>query len=150
MIRIIRNEDEPKPVLIARFKLTDVQAEAILNMRLAVLRKLEEIEIKTEHEQAVGGARSADRTAGLGRQAVGQDLGRNRGNQEAVRQGHANGKRKTEFADRCPQIDVSMEDALIEKEPVTIVLSEKGWIRALKGHEADLSKLSFKTDDTLK
>ncbi|HZV20176.1 MAG TPA: DNA gyrase C-terminal beta-propeller domain-containing protein, partial [Hyphomicrobiales bacterium] len=59
------------------------------------------------------------------------------------------GKRRTDFA-ALPQIDVSVEDAFIEKEPVTVVLSEKGWIRALKGHEHDLSKLAFKTDDTLK
>ena len=59
------------------------------------------------------------------------------------------GKRKTGTA-ALPQIDVSIEEALIEKEPVTIVLSEKGWIRALKGHDADLAKLAFKTDDSLK
>ena len=149
VIRIIRNEDEPKPVMIARFNLTDVQAEAILNMRLRSLRKLEEIEIKTEH-----GKLSEERKALI--ELLGSDdkqwdriSAEIRDVKKRFGKGTPNGKRKTEFAS-LPQIDVSVEDALIEKEPVTIVLSEKGWIRALKGHEADLSKLSFKTDDTLK
>ena len=149
VIRIIRNEDEPKPVMIARFNLTDVQAEAILNMRLRSLRKLEEFEIKTEH-----GKLSEERKALI--ELLGSDdkqWDRISSEIKDIRKrfgkGTPLGKRKTEFAS-LPQIDVSVEDALIEKEPVTIVLSEKGWIRALKGHDADLSKLSFKTDDTLK
>ena len=149
VIRIIRNEDEPKPVMMARFNLTDVQAEAILNMRLRSLRKLEEIEIKTEH-----GKLSEERKALI--ELLGSDdkqwdriSAEIKDIKKRFGKGTKEGKRKTEFAS-LPQIDVSVEDALIEKEPVTIVLSEKGWIRALKGHDADLSKLSFKTDDTLK
>ena len=149
VIRIIRNEDEPKPAMIARFSLTDVQAEAILNMRLRSLRKLEEIEIRAEH-----GKLSEERQAL--RELLGSDdkqWDRISTEIKDVRKrfgkGTALGKRKTEFAG-LPQIDVSIEDALIEKEPVTVVLSEKGWIRALKGHDADLSKLAFKTDDALK
>jgi topoisomerase-4 subunit A len=149
VIRIIRNEDEPKPAMIARFSLTDVQAEAILNMRLRSLRKLEEIEIRAEH-----GTLSEERQAL--RELLGSDdkqWDRISTEIKDVRKrfgkGTALGKRKTEFAG-LPQIDVSIEDALIEKEPVTVVLSGKGWIRALKGHDADLSKLAFKTDDALK
>jgi topoisomerase-4 subunit A len=149
VIRIIRNEDEPKPVMMARFSLSDVQAEAILNMRLRSLRKLEEIEIKSEH-----GKLSEERKALI--ELLGSDEKQwDRISSEIKdikkRFGKATpiGKRMTEFA-ALPQIDASVEDALIEKEPVTIVLSEKGWIRALKGHDADLSKLTFKTDDTLK
>ncbi len=149
VIRIIRNEDEPKPVMMARFNLTDVQAEAILNMRLRSLRKLEEIEIKTEH-----GKLSEERKALI--ELLGSDdkqwdkiSAEIKDIKKRFGKGTKEGKRKTEFAS-LPQIAVSVEDALIEKEPVTIVLSEKGWIRALKGHDADLSKLSFKTDDTLK
>ncbi len=149
VIRIIRNEDEPKPAMIARFSLTDVQAEAILNMRLRSLRKLEEIEIRAEH-----GTLSEER------QALQELLGSDDKQWDRISteikdvkkrfgKGTALGKRKTEFAG-LPQIDVSIEDALIEKEPVTVVLSGKGWIRALKGHDADLSKLAFKTDDALK
>ncbi len=149
VIRIIRNEDEPKPVMMARFSLSDVQAEAILNMRLRSLRKLEEIEIKSEH-----GKLSEERKALielLGSDEKQWDKISSEIKDIKKRFGKATpiGKRMTEFA-ALPQIDASVEDALIEKEPVTIVLSEKGWIRALKGHDADLSKLTFKTDDTLK
>ncbi len=149
VIRIIRNEDEPKPVLMARFNLTEVQAEAILNMRLRSLRKLEEMEIKTEHSQLSqerqglidllgDDAKQWDRIAGEIKE-IKKQFGKST----------PLGKRKTGTA-ALPQIDASIEEALIEKEPVTIVLSEKGWIRALKGHDADLSKLTFKADDSLK
>ena len=80
---------------------------------------------------------------------MGQDLGRNQGDQKAVRQIHPARQAQDRTA-AAPEIDASIEEALIEKEPVTIVLSEKGWIRALKGHDADLEKLAFKTDDSLK
>ena len=149
VIRIIRNEDEPKPVMIARFNLTDVQAEAILNMRLRSLRKLEEIEIKTEHGKLSEEKKALIELLGSDDKQWDRISAEIRDVKKRFGKGTPNGKRKTEFAS-LPQIDVSVEDALIEKEPVTIVLSEKGWIRALKGHEADLSKLSFKTDDTLK
>jgi topoisomerase IV subunit A len=149
VIRIIRGEDEPKPVLMSRFNLTEVQAEAILNMRLRSLRKLEEMEIKTEHSQL------SDERRGL-LELLGDDAKQwDRISSEIKdikkRFGKSTplGKRKTGTA-ALPQIDVSIEEALIEKEPVTIVLSEKGWIRTLKGHDSDFSKLSFKTDDSLK
>jgi topoisomerase-4 subunit A len=149
VIRIIRTEDEPKPALMGAFKLTDVQAEAILNMRLRSLRKLEEMEIKTEHTQLsqerealrellASDERQWDKISGEIK-----DIKKQFGKLTPL------GKRKTGTAE-LPQIDVSVEEALIEREPITIVLSEKGWIRALKGHDADLSKLAFKTDDTLK
>ncbi len=149
VIRIIRSEDEPKAVLMSRFNLTDVQAEAILNMRLRSLRKLEEMEIKTEHSQL-----SQERQGLL--DLLGDDAKQWDKISSEIREikkqfGKSTplGKRKTNTA-ALPQIDVSIEEALIEKEPVTIVLSEKGWIRALKGHDADLSKVTFKTDDSLK
>jgi topoisomerase-4 subunit A len=149
VIRIIRAEDEPKPVLIARFGLTDVQAEAILNMRLRSLRKLEEIEINAEHSKL------SEERAGL-IELLGSDdrqwdriAAEIRDTKKQFGKGTPLGKRRTATAE-LPQIEGSIEDGLIEKEPVTIVLSEKGWIRALKGHDADLSKLTFKTDDTLK
>jgi topoisomerase-4 subunit A len=149
VIRIIRNEDEPKPVMIARFSLTDVQAEAILNMRLRSLRKLEEIEIKTEHGKLSEEKKALIELLGSDDKQWDRISAEIRDIKKRFGKRTKEGKRKTEFAS-LPQIDISVEDALIEKEPVTIVLSEKGWIRALKGHEADLSKLSFKTDDTLK
>ncbi len=149
VIRIIRNEDEPKPVLMERFKLSDVQAEAILNMRLRSLRKLEEMEIKTEHSKL------SEERAGL-MELLGSDerqwdkiSGEIKDIKKQFGKSTPLGKRMTGTA-ALPKIDVSIEEALIEKEPVTIVLSEKGWIRALKGHDADLEKLTFKTDDSLK
>jgi topoisomerase IV subunit A len=149
VIRIIRNEDEPKPVMIARFGLTDVQAEAILNMRLRSLRKLEEIEITAEHGKLSEERKALQELLGSDDKQWDRISAEIKDVKKRFGKGTPLGKRKTEFAG-LPQIDVSVEDALIEKEPVTIVLSEKGWIRALKGHDADLSKLAFKTDDALK
>jgi topoisomerase-4 subunit A len=149
VIRIIRNEDEPKPVMIARFSLTDVQAEAILNMRLRSLRKLEEIEIRTEHGQLTEERKALQELLGSDERQWDRISFEIRDIKKKFGKATPLGKRKTEFA-ALPEIGGSIEDALIEKEPVTIVLSGKGWIRALKGHDADLSKLTFKTDDTLK
>jgi topoisomerase-4 subunit A len=150
VIRIIREEDEPKAELTRRFGLTDVQAEAILNMRLRSLRKLEEIEIKGEH------AKLTDERAGLiellGSERLQwkrisreiKDLKKKFGDKSPL------GHRRTSFA-AAPEITAeAVVEALVEKEPVTVILSEKGWIRALKGHPDDLSKVQFKTGDALK
>ncbi len=149
VIRIIRNEDEPKPVMVARFGLTNVQAEAILNMRLRSLRKLEEIEIKTEHGKLSEERNALQELLGSDDKQWDRISSEIKNVKKRFGKGTPLGKRMTEFAG-LPQIDVSIEDALIEKEPVVVVLSEKGWIRALKGHDADLSKLTFKTNDALK
>ncbi|MEJ8573685.1 DNA topoisomerase IV subunit A [Microbaculum marinum] len=154
VIRIIREEDEPKAELMRTFSLTDVQAEAILNMRLRSLRKLEEMEIRTEHEtlsaeQAELQALVADETAQWGK--VGAEI-------RAIRKEFGPdtplGRRHTDIADASdlPSADAldELKEALIEKEPVTVILSEKGWIRALKGHQADTSALTFKSGDRLK
>ncbi|WKW52133.1 DNA topoisomerase IV subunit A [Rhodomicrobium lacus] len=149
VIRIIRNEDEPKPALIARFALTDVQAEAILNMRLRSLRKLEEMEIRTENDaltkerEGLVDLLGSDEKQWDRISAEIKDIKKQFGKATPL------GRRKTGTA-ALPDIDLSAEEALIEREPVTVVLSEKGWIRALKGHDADLAKLTFKTDDALK
>ncbi|NJM34615.1 MAG: DNA topoisomerase IV subunit A [Rhodomicrobium sp.] len=148
VIRIIRNEDEPKAELIRRFKLTDVQAEAILNMRLRALRKLEEIEIRTEHDKL--SSERQELLALLGSdekqwQRIAEQIAETKkrfGKHTEV------GRRRTSFAE-MPQIDIDVESTMVEKEPVTIVLSEKGWIRALKGHQNDLDKVQFKAGDSL-
>jgi topoisomerase-4 subunit A len=150
VIKIIRTEDEPKPVMMKKFKLTDVQAEAILNMRLRALRKLEEIEIRQEFDQLK--AEKKDLEALLksdDRQwkCVAYEI-------EEVRKTFGPktelGKRRTDFAE-APEINVEdMQEAMIEKEPVTIVLSEKGWLRAMRGHMTDFSALTFKEGDRLK
>jgi topoisomerase-4 subunit A len=150
VIKIIRKEDEPKPVLMKTFKLSDVQADAILNMRLRNLRRLEEMEIRQE-----------DKTLRAEKKSI-EDLLRSEKQQwkkisdevRAVRDKFGPktplGKRRTGFAQAPAHDEAAIEEALVEREPVTIVVSEKGWIRALRGQVADLSSLSFKADDSLK
>ncbi len=149
VIRIIRQEDEPKPALMTAFKLSEVQAEAILNMRLRSLRKLEEMEIRTEND-ALNGER-AELQALLASDEkqwarLGEEIGALK---QRFGKGTAIGRRRSAFGE-MPEIDASVEQSFIEKEPVTVILSEKGWIRALKGHQEDLTKLQFKTGDGLK
>ena len=149
VIRIVRFEDDPKQKLIKRFKLTEVQADAILNLRLKSLSKLEEIAIKAEHD------RLSQERRNLKKLLKSDDLQWERIAEEvrATRERYSNktelGARRTSFAE-APEIEVDLDRAMIEKEPVTIVLSEKGWIRAMKGHVDDTSRLEFKQGDTLK
>src|SRR5947207_1701331 len=149
VIKIIRTEDEPKPALMKAFKLTEIQAEAILNMRLRSLRKLEEFEIRTEDKNLRAELKGI--MAVLASEAeqwskVGEQVRKVR---DIFGPKTPLGKRRTIFAD-APEHDVAaIEEAFVEREPVTVVISEKGWVRTLKGHVADLSGLSFKTDDKL-
>ncbi|EYR80679.1 DNA topoisomerase IV subunit A [Shinella sp. SUS2] len=150
VIRIIREEDEPKTSLMETFSLTDVQAEAILNMRLRSLRKLEEFEIRTEFDTL--SKEKAEIEALLASdekqwQTVAWEIGEVR---KKFAKATEIGRRRTQFAS-APEADVeAIQQAMIEKEPVTVVISEKGWIRALKGHIADTSGLQFKEGDALK
>ncbi|NKB45981.1 MAG: DNA topoisomerase IV subunit A [Alphaproteobacteria bacterium] len=146
VIKIIRQKDEPKPVLMKRFKLTDVQAEAILNMRLRSLRKLEEMEIKGEHEKLTKekkGLKSLLKDASKQWASIGEQL---RAAKKEFGQSTPLGKRRTELGDAPSAVVVPIE-ALVEKEPITVVLSTKGWIRALKGHREDISDIKFKDGD---
>ncbi|MDE2574537.1 MAG: DNA topoisomerase IV subunit A [Rhodospirillales bacterium] len=148
VIRIIRHEDEPKPVLMATFSLADVQAEAILNMRLRALRRLEEMEIRREHK-ALG--RELRELQGLLKDSA-KRWERIAGELEETRQkfgGGALGARRTELADAPAPIEVATE-AFVEREPITVVLSEKGWIRAVKGHGIDGDAQKFKEGDRLR
>jgi topoisomerase-4 subunit A len=150
VIRIIREEDEPKKVMIARWKLTDIQAEAILNMRLRNLRKLEEFEIRKEHDALT--AEKSQIEALLASDA--KQWKTIRWEVEKIRDkfgSHTDlGRRRTQFAD-APEHDLGdIHHAMIEKEPVTVVVSEKGWLRAMKGHMADFSALTFKEGDKLR
>jgi topoisomerase-4 subunit A len=150
VIKIIRNEDEPKPVLIKTFKLTEVQSDAILNMRLRNLHKLEEMEIKRENK-ALGEEKAAVekllRSEKEQWSVVGEQIKKVR---EAFSKKTPLGKRRTEFAE-APEHDMAaIEEAMAIREPITVVVSEKGWIRALRGHQTDLSGVSFKADDGLK
>ena len=148
VIRIIRFEDEPKKELIRVFELTDMQAEAILNMRLRSLRKLEEMEIREEHAKL-----SAER-AGL--QALLADEGlrwkRITAEIEETREkfgSGALGDRRTVLGSGAPTIEVTM-DAFVEREAITLILSDKGWLRAVKGAVAEPADLKFKESDKLR
>ena len=150
VIKIIRNEDEPKPVLIKAFKLSEIQADAILNMRLRNLRRLEEMEIRTENaglkeekdaiEKLLASEKTQWKTVAWQIKEVRKTFGPNT----------PLGKRRTGFAEAPEHDEAAIEAAMFEREPVTIVVSEKGWIRALKGNVSDLSGLQFKGDDKLK
>jgi topoisomerase-4 subunit A len=147
VIRIIRNEDEPKPALIAAFKLTDAQADAILNMRLRSLRRLEEQEIRQEHQKLS--------TEQKGLQALLKDEGKRWAKIETeigeVAQKFGSGPlgdRRTRISAAAPVVEIVAE-ALVEREPITVILSQKGWIRAQKGHLPDDAELKFKEGDRL-
>ncbi|MDB5626358.1 MAG: topoisomerase subunit, partial [Tardiphaga sp.] len=149
VIRIIRNEDEPKPSLMSAFKLSDIQAEAILNMRLRSLRKLEEFEIRTEDKKLRAELKGINAVLASETEQwakVGEQV---RTVRDLFGPKTLLGKRRTIFAD-APEHDLAMlEESFVEREPVTVVISDKGWIRTLKGHVADLGNLTFKTDDKL-
>jgi topoisomerase-4 subunit A len=148
VIRIIRNEDEPKPALMRRFELTEVQAEAILNMRLRALRKLEEMELRKEHR---GLSKERKEIAAL---LQDESLRWNRivEELEAVRAKFgcgALGDRRTKLGTAPTAVAVTSE-ALVEREAITVILSDKGWIRAVRGVVADPAELRFKEGDKLK
>ena len=150
VIHIIRTEDEPKPVLMKTFKLTDVQAEAILNMRLRSLRKLEEIEIRGEHDTLTKEQKALRSLVKSEDQQWARIADQIRDIRKTFGPATPLGKRRTTFGE-APEHDVEdMQTAMIEREPITVIVSEKGWIRAMKGHEVDTAALVFKTDDSLK
>ncbi len=149
MIRIIRFEDEPKQRLMDRFKLTEVQTDAILNMRLRALNKLQEIEIRREHDdlsKEQGALKALLKSDEKQWEKISDEV---KAVREKFGKGTPEGKRRSVLAD-APEIDGDLDEALVEKEPITVILSEKGWIRALKGHQEDLGKLDFKQGDSLK
>ncbi|HEU4806069.1 MAG TPA: DNA topoisomerase IV subunit A, partial [Nitrobacter sp.] len=149
VIKIIRAEDEPKPALMKAFKLTDVQADAILNMRLRSLRKLEEMEIRTEDKSLRAELKDINKVLGSEAEQWVRVGAQVRNVRDVFGPKTPLGKRRTVFAD-APEHDLAaLEESLVEREPVTVVVSDKGWVRTLKGHVEDLSSLSFKTDDKL-
>ncbi|MGO6737456.1 DNA topoisomerase IV subunit A [Rhizobium ruizarguesonis] len=150
VIRIIREEDEPKPVMMARWDLTDNQVEAILNMRLRALRKLEEFEIRKEFDELTnekGEIEALLSSDDKQWQTVAWEIGEVK---KKFAKATEVGRRRTQFADAPETDEEAVQQAMIEKEPITIVISEKGWIRALKGHIADTATLTFKEGDGLK
>jgi topoisomerase-4 subunit A len=150
VIKIIRSEDEPKPVLIKTFKLSEVQADAILNMRLRNLRKLEEMEIRQEDKDLRAERKALKELIGSEKQQWKRIADEIRAVRDKFGPKTPLGKRRTGFA-QAPEHDIAaIEEALVEREPITIVVSEKGWIRALRGTVTDLSGIAFKTDDRMK
>ncbi len=146
VIRIIREEDEPKPALMKRFELTDVQAEAILNMRLRALRKLEEMEIRRENDSLIKEQKGLKGLLKSDEQQWAKISDEIKGIKEKFLQEDPLGRRRTDFAE-APDVEADLEEMLIEKEPVTVVCSDKGWIRAMKGHLEDTSGLAYKDGD---
>lgn len=144
--RIIRYEDEPKTELINAFKITEVQADAILNMRLRALNKLQEIEIHSEYNELVTETKDLKDLLKSEDRQWKQIAGQIREVQEIYSLKTGLGARRTGFAE-APEIDVDLSTAFISREPVTIVLSKKGWIRAMKGKVEDFSALKFKEGD---
>jgi topoisomerase-4 subunit A len=150
VIRIIRKEDDPKAVMMKKWDLSDVQAEAILNMRLRALRKLEEIEIRRENDSLNAEKKEINallRSEDKRWARIAEEIGEIR-----ARFGEKTelGKRRTEIADAPKEVIVPIE-ALIERENITVICSEKGWVRAFKGHldDAAIAEIKFKTDDAL-
>ncbi|WP_374577937.1 DNA topoisomerase IV subunit A [Phenylobacterium sp.] len=149
VIRIVRYEDEPKAKLIAAFDLSDIQADAILNTRLRQLARLEEMELRREHAELVeerdgllkmlASDRAQWRLVGVGLKDVRAILGPDTNL----------GKRRSSF-DAAPVVDADAAiEAMIVREPITVILSERGWIRAAKGKVEDPSELKFKEGDKL-
>ena len=150
VIKIIRTQDEPKPVLMKTFKLTDVQADAILNMRLRNLRKLEEMEIRAEDKALRDELKKLKSLIGSTDQQWKAIAGQIKELNEKFGPKTDLGKRRSTFGIAPAHDEAAIEEAMGVREPITVVVSEKGWIRALRGHVSDFSGLSFKTDDALK
>lgn len=149
VIRIIREEDEPKKVMMEKFHITDIQAEAILNLRLRALRKLEEMEIKREHEELTAEQADIESLLNSSRRQwtkVGKEL---KDARKAFDPESDLGRRRSTFED-APEIDLNAAlEASTPKEPMTVVLSSMGWIRGMKGHGLDLDTAKFKEGDSL-
>ncbi|GLQ23025.1 DNA topoisomerase 4 subunit A [Algimonas ampicilliniresistens] len=148
VIRIVRYEDKPKEELIAAFNLTERQADAILNMRLRALNKLQEIEIKTESESLRAEQIKLEALVSSDAQQWDTISGQIRELRDLYGPKTDAGRRRTTF-DLAPDLDIDLSTAFITKEPITVILSEKGWIRALKGKVDDLDTLKFKEGDKL-
>jgi topoisomerase-4 subunit A len=147
VIRIIRNEEDPKAKLIARFKLNDTQVEAILNTRLRQLRKLEEMEIRREDAALREEQKELQGLLEDTRKQWRRIASELKETKKLFGPGTSWGKRRTELGEAAAvatEIDV---EAFVAREPITVVLSEKGWIRALKGHLSDLTDIKYKEGD---
>jgi topoisomerase-4 subunit A len=147
VIRIVREEDKPKEALMATFSLSETQANAILDMRLRALRRLEEMEIRKEHRKLSAEQKSLQglmKSEAKRWEMIAAEIAATRA---AFGEG-ALGARRTETGRLLPAVLVD-EAAFVEREPITVILSEKGWIRAQKGHLAADAEVRFKEGDAL-
>ncbi len=148
VIRIIREEEDAKAALMAKFGLTDNQAEAILNMKLRNLRKLEEEEIRGEFDELTEEKNGLEQLLGseeLRFARLAEEIDQMK---EKFGKKTPLGRRRSQFADMPEDVDVPIE-AMVEKEPITVILSQKGWIRSMKGYVPLTDEFKFKEDDAL-
>ena len=144
VIKIIRENDKPKPILMKRFKLTDIQAEAILELKLRHLAKLEEMSIKAEKKELA--AEKAELEKLLGSAARLKTLIKKELKAVLEEFGGKEDKRRSKIIERDAAQAID-ESALISSDPVTVIISEKGWVRAAKGHEVDPFNIAYKAND---
>ncbi len=148
VIRIIRTEDEPKPKLMKAFSLTETQAEAILNMRLRSLRKLEEMEIRAEHDALTKEQKDLKKLMGSDTLRAEKLIEEVKAIDAKFGQKTALGKRRTQFSE-APAIadEIAALESFVEREPITVVCSQKGWIRAFKGHQEPDDSVKYREGD---
>ena len=149
VIRIIREDDDPKAALIKRFSLSEAQVTYILDTRLRSLRRLEEMALRKEQDDLnrekgeIEALLASDKKQWQAISWQVRDLKKRYGPETKL------GRRRTTF-EAPPDVVVDVAQSLVEREPVTVIVSQKGWIRTLKGHVADLANATFKGDDALK
>ena len=154
VIKIIRSEDEPKPVLMKAFKLTENQAEAILNMRLRSLRKLEEMEIRAEHDALIKEQKELKKLLGSDKQKSERLIAEMKAIDAKFGLKTALGKRRTQIAEaktvaklQAIAEEVVTIESAVEREPITVVCSQKGWLRAFKGHQEPSDAIKYREGD---
>jgi len=151
VIKIIRTKDKPKDELMKAFKLSEVQAEAILNMRLRALNKLQEIELQGEHDELSKERDELQKLIKSEARQWTQIKKQIKALHEEFGQKTALGKRRTKIGKALEPVDLEqLEEAMIEKEPITVICSSKGWIKAMKGHDIDQKGIKFKDGDRAK
>jgi topoisomerase-4 subunit A len=148
VIKIIRNEEEPKPKLMKAFDLNEEQAEAILNMRLRSLRKLEEMEIRKEHDELSKEQKELKKLLGSDKLKSEKLIDEVKAIDAKFGLKTALGKRRTDFAE-APEVaeEVAALESMVEREPITVICSDKGWIRAFKGHQEDDGSAKYREGD---
>jgi topoisomerase-4 subunit A len=147
VIKIIRTEDEPKPKLMSAFKINDRQAEAILNMRLRALRRLEEMQIKEEHTSLTKEQKDLKKLLGSDKLLSEKLVEEMKAVDAKFGLKTQLGKRRTEFSSPPDVAEDFSAEALIEKEPITVICSQKLWLRSMKGHQEESDAVKYREGD---